>query len=184
MFWSMGDRSPRRQFTLRADVKLTAGRSGNWPSCDPFARNRCSEQRGMSSKDTGQRFIREAVFNNCVSITTCQTAERQAPNRELSPFGQVRMAYRVTTRYVRHGAGSALLTGVALFGVPALFGIHFGLNDLVIGLLETLLMIPLGLLIYVSLPNLFDDLFNTLSDNSVIGPLGTHGVYPYSLDHR
>jgi hypothetical protein len=66
-------------------------------------------------------------------------------------------------------AGTALLVGVAVFGVPALFGAHPTLNVLVVGLLETLLMIPLGMLLYVSLPNVFDDLFNTLADNGVIG---------------
>jgi hypothetical protein len=67
-------------------------------------------------------------------------------------------------------AGSAMLMGLALFGVPALFGFASDLKDLVIGSLETLLIIPLGMLIYVSLPNVFDDLFNTLLDNNVIGP--------------
>jgi hypothetical protein len=67
-------------------------------------------------------------------------------------------------------AGSALLAGLALFGVPALLGIPVDLNAFVTDLLEALVVIPLGLLLYLSLPNLFDDFFNTLADNGVIGP--------------
>ena len=66
-------------------------------------------------------------------------------------------------------AGSALLTAAAVFGVPALFGIHANLPQLIVGLLETFLIIPLGLLIYLSLPNVFDDVFNALRDNHLIG---------------
>lgn len=67
-------------------------------------------------------------------------------------------------------AGSVLLAGLALFGMPALLGLPIGLNAFVIDMLETLVVIPLGLLLYLSLPNLFDDLFNTLAENGVIGP--------------
>ena len=65
--------------------------------------------------------------------------------------------------------GSGMLSGLALFGVPALFGFSANLNTFAISLLEAFLVIPLGMLIYVSLPNVFDDLFNTLADNGVIG---------------
>ena len=75
-------------------------------------------------------------------------------------------------------AGSAVLAGVAVFGVPALFGFSADLNRLASGLLESLLVIPLGMLIYVSLPNVFDDLFNTLADHAVIGQRRTEASGP------
>jgi hypothetical protein len=67
-------------------------------------------------------------------------------------------------------AGSVLLAGLALLAVPTLLGLPIDLNTLVVDLLEMLVVIPLGLLLYLSLPNLFDDLFNTLTDNGVVGP--------------
>jgi|GEM_PF-4953918 hypothetical protein len=66
--------------------------------------------------------------------------------------------------------GSVLLTSLALLAVPTLLGLPIDLNTLTVDLLEMLVVIPLGLLLYLSLPNLFDDLFNTLTDNGVVGP--------------
>ena len=74
--------------------------------------------------------------------------------------------------------GSGMLSGLALFGVPALFGFSANLNTFAISLLEAFLVIPLGMLIYVSLPNVFDDLFNTLADNGVIGARRTDAIGP------
>jgi len=70
--------------------------------------------------------------------------------------------------------GAALLAGGDLFGLAALAGERFGLQDVLMGdeliaLLQTLVVVPIGFALYLWLPNSIAELFNTLKANDAIG---------------
>jgi hypothetical protein len=98
--------------------------------------------------------------------------------------------------------GTALLTAAVLLGVPALvrvidvylFGYLFGAPALgtnptdqqwiLTGLLQSLLIEPIAVAIYVSLPNALSGLFNSLKKNDVIGEACRPGTESYAAFER
>lgn len=66
-------------------------------------------------------------------------------------------------------AGIALLSGAVLLVAPALVGVPFEQQNTLISLIQSLLIHPTAVAIYVSLPDGLAGLFNSMKQNGIIG---------------
>jgi hypothetical protein len=65
--------------------------------------------------------------------------------------------------------GIALLAGVVLVGGFRLAGVAVGQQAVLVAVLQALIVLPIGMAIYLSLPSALADLFNSLRKNGVVG---------------
>jgi hypothetical protein len=76
--------------------------------------------------------------------------------------------------------GVALLAGAVLVGGFELAGVSVGQQAVVVAVLQPLLVLPIGMAIYLSLPNALAGLLNTLRKNGVVGNSRQSGYESYA----
>jgi hypothetical protein len=76
-------------------------------------------------------------------------------------------------------AGMALLTGGVILGWPALLKSPEPSGGFVVGLVQSFIIFPLGILIYMLLPGFLAGLFTTLQEKKAIGDRRQAGVESY-----